>query len=47
MSNLDLECLRDSPKKQTGDHDHDMYGNNPGQDFTSQLLTIKGKTYHM
>ena len=46
MRNLDLECLRDKPVTQTGDHDHEVYGNNPGQnkewdgDKQCQMLTF-------
>lgn len=31
MRSLDLACLRDEPAQQSGDRDHEVYGNNPGQ----------------
>ena len=31
MRRLDLACLRDEPAEQSGDRDHEVYDNNPGQ----------------
>ena len=31
MASLDLPCLTDQPAAQSGDQDHDVYGNYPGQ----------------